>query len=258
MKDFIVSVKKAIREFMELARFAPVPSAHEQPSSRSSYYSASFAQDIASDAAAVKYFDQSIRLHSYGSSIDHWDQDIQNFWRKYVDRYYEYFVLAPKIKRGHVLDIGAEFYNKYIKEVLAKGQILAIVDVKEPSDPDIEIIQDLDSYYKFDMTSDEWSNVPSLSRACDTVLSFGVLGYYNFTAEMCVNYLDNMVGFLKPDGLAVIKVDLHVLNSNKSFPPFSALHQLISDRFRVVELDILTDHNQEYYIYYCELKAETK
>jgi len=228
----------------------------DQSSHKSWHYPVNLMEGIVAGSTIVRNYDQSIKNQSYGQSVGHWDSNILDFWQKHIDRYYEFFILARKVKQGHILDIGAEFYNKYIKEVLAHGQILTIVDVKEPSHPDIEIINDLDFYYKFDMTADDWRNVPSLSHTCDTVLSFGVLGYYDFTTEMCIHYLDNMVGFLKPDGLAVIKVDQHALISNRRFPPFPILHGLIVDRFIINELHILTDIDQEYYVYYCSLKTQ--
>lgn len=212
---------------------------------------------VDSGSTRVRYLDQSIRNYVYGHAIAHWEPAIQAFWQRYTDRYYEFFVMADKIKPGHLLDVGAEFYNKYIKEVLSSAKTLTVVDIKEPDHPDIQIVQGLNHYYKFDMTADDYSKVAGLCAAFDTVLSFGVLSYYDFTADMCARYIDNLVGFLKPDGLAVIKVDQHAILKHDRFPPFPVLHGLISDRFAVVELDVLTDADQEFYIYYCRKKYQT-
>ena len=207
-----------------------------------------------SDSIKVNYYDNSIRQRSYGQAISHWDATIQSFWHEYIDRYYEFFVLSEKIKRGHVLDIGAEFYNKYIKEVIAMGQFLAVVDIKEPDHPEIQMVNDLDLYQKFDMTADDYRDFPALSGAFDTVLSFGVLSYYDFSVDMCVKYLDNMIGFMKAEGLAVFKVDQRAILKHTHFPDFPELHRMICSRFAVLELDILTDKNQEFFIYYCRRK----
>jgi hypothetical protein len=207
-----------------------------------------------SNSIKVNYYDHSIKQRSYGNAISHWDVSIQNFWRKYVDRYYEFFVLSAKIKNGYILDIGAEFYNKHIKEVIAKGQQLAIVDIKEPDHPEIRMVNDLDLYQKFDMTADDYRQFPALAGAFDTVLSFGVLSYYDFSVDMCVKYLDNMNGFLKADGMAVFKVDQRAILSHTRFPAFPELHRMICSRFVIMELDILTDANNEYCLYYCRKK----
>jgi 2-polyprenyl-3-methyl-5-hydroxy-6-metoxy-1,4-benzoquinol methylase len=204
----------------------------------------------------VRYFDESIKNNDYGNAIAHWDASTQAFWRHYVDRYYEFFVLSKKIKQGHILDVGAEFYNKHIKEVIAAGQHLTVVDIKEPEHPDILIVQDLDQYFKFDMTYSDYRDFTELTGKFDTVLSFGVLSYYDFTPDQCARYLDNMVGFMKPEGMAVIKVDQHALQQHAHFPAFPVLHQMITDRFAIDELDILITEGQEFCIYYGHSKQE--
>jgi hypothetical protein len=153
-----------------------------------------------------------------------------------------------------VLEVGAEFYNKYIKEVIAKGQFLAVVDIKEPNHPDIQMVNDLDLYQKFDMTADDYREFPAMAGAFDTVLSFGVLSYYDFSVDMCGKYLDNMIGFMKAGGMAVFKVDQRAILNHSHFPTFPELHRMICSRFNVFELDILVDKSQEYFIYYCRRK----
>jgi len=204
----------------------------------------------------VSRFDESIKNNDYGNSIAHWDASIQAFWRQYIDRYYEFFVLSGKIKKGYILDVGAEFYNKHIKEVIAPGQHLTVVDIKEPDHPDILIVNDLDQYCKFDMTYSDHRDFPELTGKFDTVLSFGVLSYYDFRPDQCARYLDNLVGFMKPGGMAVIKVDRHALQQHAHFPAFPVLHQMITDRFAIDELDILINEGQEFCIYYGHMKQE--
>jgi len=215
-------------------------------------YKLSFLNRAENNGIKVNYFDESIKAnYKYGNAIAHWEKEIQDFWNHYIDRYYEFFILSKKLKKGHVLDVGAEFYNKYIKEVIALGQELTIVDLKTKNHPDIEIIKDLDHYYKFDMTGDEYRNYPELSQKFDTVISFGVLSYYNITPEMCIKYLDNLHVFLKPDGLAVIKVDKTTILKHADFPTFQELHAMIGHKFLIHEIDLLTNDDMEFIIYYC-------
>jgi hypothetical protein len=203
----------------------------------------------------VHYLNETIKSNDYGDAIAHWETNIQAFWRRYIDRYYEFFVLSKKMRPGQILDVGAEFYNKYIKEVIAPGQTLTVVDLKEPDHPDILIVKDLDHYHRFDMTRDDYQNFPALAGQFDTVLSFGVLSYYDISPDMCSRYLDNMVGFMNPDGMAIFKVDRHAIENHKQFPAFSVLHQWIADRFYIKELDVLASNDQAFYIYYCTKKT---
>jgi SAM-dependent methyltransferase len=215
-------------------------------------YEVHLMEGVASSSCQVRYFDQSIKSkYSYGNAIAHWEKEIQDFWKHYNDRFYEFFILSGKIKKGHILDVGAEFYNKYIKEVIAFGQEFTILDLKEKDHPDIEIIKDLDHYYKFDMTLDDYRKNPDLIGKFDTVLSFGVLSYYDITPIMCAKYLDNLNGFLKPGGLAIIKVDRHAILKHTHFPPFGKLHELIRSSFTISGIDILVSDTEEYVFYYC-------
>lgn len=215
----------------------------------------SLPEDLDNHSLKVNYLNETIKNNDYGDAIAHWETEIQAFWRHYIDRYYEFFVLSKKMKRGQILDVGAEFYNKYIKEVIADGQTLTVVDLKEPDHPDILIVKDLDHYYRFDMTRDDYQDFPTLAGQFDTVLSFGVLSYYDFSPDMCSRYIDNMIGFMKPDGMAIFKVDRHAIEKHQQFPAFSVLHQWIADRFCIKELDVLTSINQAFYFYYCTKKT---
>lgn len=219
-------------------------------------YQVDFRTGMTPESTMIRTFDRSIKQRSNKNRTAHWDSEIRDFWLNNIDRHYELEIISQRVKTGEVLDIGAEFYNRYIKEVIACGQTLTIVDLKKPDHPDIQIIEGLDDYYQFDMTVDEGSDVAALHHRYDTVISFGVLSYYDFTLEMCTRYLDNMVGFLKPDGVAIIKVDRHAMAKNVRFPSFPVLHRLIHDRFSVPELHILLDQDEEYFIYYCTTKAE--
>lgn len=212
-------------------------------------------EDVANRSLKVNYLDETIKNNDYGDAIAHWETEIQAFWRLYIDRYYEFFVLSKKMRRGQILDVGAEFYNKYIKEVIAHGQTLTVVDLKEPDHPDIQIVKDLDHYHRFDMTRDDYQDFPTLAGQFDTVLSFGVLSYYDFSPDMCSRYIDNMVGFMKPDGMAIFKVDRHAIEKHQQFPAFSVLHQWIADMFCIKELDVLASKDQAFYIYYCSKKT---
>lgn len=198
----------------------------------------------------VTSYDASIRLRQYGDAISHWEKPIQDFWKTFIDRYYEFFILPGKMKKGEVLDVGAEFYNKYIKEVIADGQHLTVVDLKEPDHPDIRIVQDLDAYERFDMTVDDHRDFPQLSGRFDTALSFGVLSFYDIPPEKCIRYLENLAGFLKPDGLVVMKFDLSVIARHRLFPSFLELHRMVMDRFTIEAIDILTEGGLAYQIYF--------
>lgn len=90
----MMPVKKVKKLFMRWLRLGPFLPSEERPKSRSYYYSASFTQGTTAGSAIVQHYDHSIKLQSYGSFIDHWDLNIQDFWRTYIDRYYEYFILA--------------------------------------------------------------------------------------------------------------------------------------------------------------------
>jgi hypothetical protein len=208
------------------------------------------AMDATGETIKVNYFDETSISQDYGTAIAHWDGAVQQFWRQYIDRRYQFFVLSRKLKPGHVLDVGAEFYNKHVKEVIAPGQSLTIVDIKDADHPDIKIVRDLDHYLRFDMTRDDGRAFPELAGRFDTALSFGVLSYYDFTPEMCSRYIDNMYHFLKRDGLAIFKVDRHMIERYREFPAFSVLHRMILARFQVDELDVLTSGDQAYFTYY--------
>jgi hypothetical protein len=198
----------------------------------------------------VTSYDATLKLRSYGEAIAHWDPAIQAFWKTYIDRYYEFFILRDKMQKGEILDVGSEFYNKYIKEVIADGQRLTVVDLKEPDHPDIRIVQGLDAYELFDMTVDDHRDFPQLSGRFDTALSFGVLSYYDIPPEKCIRYLDNLAGFLKPDGLAVMKFDLEVIRRHRLFPAFPDLHRMVMDRFVIEGIDLLNGDGHSFQIYF--------
>jgi len=198
----------------------------------------------------VTSYDASIKRRPHGEAIAHWEPAIQAFWKTYIDRYYEFFILPERMQPGEILDVGAEFYNKYVKEVIAAGQRLTVVDLKEPDHPDIRIVQGLDAYERFDMTVDDHRDFPRLSGRFDTALSFGVLSYYDIPPDKCIRYLENLAGFLKPDGLAVMKIDLSVIQRHQLFPAFPDLHCMIMDRFTMERIDLLNGDGQSFQIYF--------
>ncbi|HAS82718.1 MAG TPA: hypothetical protein DCS43_08615 [Verrucomicrobia bacterium] len=214
-------------------------------------YRVQFETDTAITLPITRYFDGSIReQYTYGDTIAHWEPPIQAFWRRFPDRYYQFFVMAPRLKPGRILEVGAEFYNKYIKEVIAPGQELTVVDIKAPDHPDIASICGLDYYYRLDMTSDDGLNYPWLQGHFDTVLSFGVLSAYDFTYEECVRYVQNMARFLKPEGLAIFKIDRHRLTLHTKLPSFAHLISIIQTFFAIRERDILTVPDEEFVCLY--------
>jgi len=198
----------------------------------------------------VTSYDASIKLRSYGEAIAHWEPAIQAFWRTYIDRYYEFFILPGRMRKGEILDVGSEFYNKYMKEVIADSQRLTIVDLKEPDHSDIRNVKGLDAYEKFDMTVDDHRDFPQLSGRFDTALSFGVLSYYDIPPNRSTRFLENLAGFLKPDGLAVIKIDLSRMRRHRLFPAFVDVHRMVMDQFSVEAIDLLNGDGQAFQIYF--------
>jgi hypothetical protein len=187
---------------------------------------------------------------SYGGAIDHWDVSIQRFWKTHIDRYYEYFVLPEKLRNGKVLEIGAEWYSRHIKEIIARDSELTLIDIKDASHPDVNLICNLDHYYQMDMTQRS-TKYENLVGYFDAVLSLGVLGFFDFNREMCVNYVDNVSKMAKNSGQAIFKFDVHVMKTHKYSPSPNELIEILEKRFVITETDELIENAQKYIVCYC-------
>ena len=194
---------------------------------------------------------------SFKKNTAHWDRHIREFWDTNSDRYYEMFYLCNKLVGCYkILDVGAEYYNKYMKQILfpqdafLPDKEFCVVDIKDKDNPDISGIEGLDNYFKTDLTKD---NIPDkFKRYFDAVISFGVLSAYDINEEQCIKYINNIHDALKVDGICAIKLDLFRMHRNPSFPPLEKLMGFIKEKFSVFDFDAILDdsNNTEYLIYY--------
>lgn len=192
----------------------------------------------------------------YSSPITNlWDNDTREFWSTFSDRIYELHVM-PKVLRigpkAQVLEIGAEFYSKYIRSLFPDECSFSLLDIKPVSHPDIQSVLAVDRLISCDLTRP----VSDYINEFDFIVSFGVIGYYNFSEKQCAMYLDNLLKMLKEDGVCAIKVDAQSVHASR-VNAWQHLIAMVHDRFSVFQTDNLYDANGtiEYVISYCKKKG---
>ena len=133
--------------------------------------------------------------------------EILHFWNQHYDRHKQREIYKEIGQTtGKVLDIGCEFYNKYNKRLFNNEKIdYYVMDVRE-----IEGLS-CDTFLLGSFLEIEYNNY------FDVLISFGVLGFCDFTTEEIIKYINNAFKVLKPDGMFYLKTDNHPTEIKESY-----------------------------------------
>ncbi|MDQ0458357.1 class I SAM-dependent methyltransferase [Rhizobium paknamense] len=181
-----------------------------------------------------------------------WNGDVRNFWSTHSDRLYQFYVLPKIVPFGagkKVLEIGAEYYSRYIKPIYNSSCSLSLLDIKPYSHPDIKNVLNVDRFIHLDMTV----AIADYAEEFDIIISFGVLSHYNFSELQCELYLDNLLQMLKPCGMCAIKIDVQIMEKLEKFSNWEKLLLMIKERFSIQASDTLYDSMglKQFIITYC-------
>ena len=138
---------------------------------------------------------------------------IEIFWNQWSDRKYMRSIVYPSIgrylknkKTKRVLDIGAEWFNIINKELFFNEEIeYCVMDINKKTRG-----LKCDKFIRGSIL-DIISTQKELRSYFDVVISFGVLGWYKFKKEEVRRYLENVSKILKPNGIFLLKLDMHIV-----------------------------------------------
>lgn len=149
-----------------------------------------------------------------------------------------------------MLEIGAEYYSRYIKSIFSDYCSLSLLDIKLPSHLDIRTVLNVDRFINLDMTG----LIEGYSNEFDIIISFGVLSHYNFSELQCESYLNNLLLLLKPSGVCAIKVDVQIMEKLEKFSDWKKLLLMAGERFSIEATDTLYDKGgmEQFIVIYCK------
>ena len=198
----------------------------------------------------------SLNGRDFGESTKRWDECVRTFWKGHSDRLYEFYVLPGILGikgDSSLVEIGAEYYSKYIRSVLGiTNGFFCLIDKKPKDHYDIRNVLNVDLFLSADLTSSINFPIPTF----DFVISFGVLSHYDFSLTQCVTYVQNTLKMMKNQGACAIKIDVQVVQKIKDFKYYNSLLHIIESTFVVYNLDRLYDinHQLQFIVYYCKKK----
>jgi SAM-dependent methyltransferase len=165
--------------------------------------------------------------------------NLKNFWNEWADRKYMTSIVYPSIgsylknkKTKRVLDIGAEWFNSINKSLFSNNNIdYWIIDI-------IKIPKKIEcNHFLKGSILRITEEHPNLKNFYNVVISFGVLGWYRFEKEEIKKYLENVYKILKPGGIFLLKLDLHIMNDWEG--EFRITPKLISEYFTETSINKL-------------------
>lgn len=102
-----------------------------------------------------------------------------------------------------VLDIGCQWHSLHTRHLLRNENVeFWVVDIARAPEG-----LECDRFVRVSVQELPRAH-PETCNAFDAVISFGVLGYYKFSPELIVAYLQAVCDVLKPGGLFALKLDL--------------------------------------------------
>ena len=154
------------------------------------------------------------------------------FWDQYCDRRYMKNTIYPAIgnflktnKTKRILDIGAEWFNINTIDLFKMEQLdYWVIDIKKAPD------QLKCSHFIQDSVLNLDHQYPELKGYFDVVISFGVLGFYQFEKDFVNNYLFNLYQVLRPGGIFLLKLDTFLIEKweDKYQIDFAIINQYFS------------------------------
>ena len=183
---------------------------------------------------------------------------VVNFWNRYSDRKFTK-TLYPVINkdllsksRSNILEIGVEYYNYLNKEFFSNNVNYVQLDIKEKEHKDI-INQNNDEYLECSVL-DVVNKYPEKKENFDIITSFGVLGYFCFSNEDIIKYIENVYLLLKPNGLFFLKIDIQTMKKcndqikiDEHFKKFTQINKYFNFNFPHKIMD--SKNNVEYILY---------
>lgn len=196
-----------------------------------------------------------LKTDTFDELTQTWNKEIRNFWAKHNDRIYQFYILPLVFKvnpSSKVLEIGAQYYSKYLKSILGRNYSFSLLDIKPSNHPDVKCVLHVDSFINCDLTKP----IKLYINKFDFVISFGVLSYYNFSKSECSIYLNNLLKMLKEGGVCAIKIDIKIFNRMEKFNNYIQLTDMIKEYFNVFRSDSIHERNGnlQWLIYYCKSK----